>query len=220
VEYRVFSKLHEVSDDRELTYVIMSDDLVFEEFVKSELEVLVNFLDIIGYDSIYGVSCRVVLGKVPASGVRGDGFLLKIPDTNYLDYGRVFLQKDLERLEHQGYRIFDDNLFDPKLAMRYGIQALVTNEGTLLYLDARNRKSLVLGDFCTELGAICLRKCSTELVIDSRIRYIDASFRYIAGSNVKIVTQGELQPEVNRTLTWLSDCGDIVLCREESVCSG
>ncbi len=170
------------------------------EFLYEEIDLLAKFVNIVGYSE--GLSISVLK--------RSDG-MFGYP---YLrNFG--FPLSDYERAEKRSksYLFVDeDSLSSPDLFMRFGIKALVTDRGMLVYLDPLKNDKLHIGDFCNYMRShsiVSAKMCMYYL--DNRVKGIGSPPCALVGFkplfNVTSVTDKVLLDRVTK----LCNCNDIIL---------
>jgi len=139
------------------------DDI--SEFDIAEVDLFSKFNPIVGYRDIFDFDVSVV-------GREG---------TFYYDWlNPMETHRCADDIEFQNYKSYlrgdSINIFDPHLVVRFGVYAVVSDRGRLLYLDMLNKKRLVLSDICTSLAPCCLRGGGYTLVFDDEIQDIHYNF--------------------------------------------
>jgi len=134
------------------------------EFTFPELDVLCKFVNIIGYTSSsdYSVSVCSVESSINRYFISEWASEEPIADT--------MLDRVISDLQNKGYDLYGDMVtFNAELSMRFGIKALVTDRGRLVYCDPCSRKRIVLGDFCSYVETGALSGDGVVYVLDDRI---------------------------------------------------
>jgi len=149
----------------------MDDVCYVEEFSFSELVFLNQFVHIVGvHDDSVEIAVQAIYTEQDTiwtcSWITGAS----------IGYGTT--EDVIQRKRQEGYLIDEDfDLYNPKLAMRYGAKIIVTDRGSLLYCKPGSRKRLVLGEFCSKVRYNSLRGDYTaEYVFDRRIVSVDSDF--------------------------------------------
>ncbi len=140
---------------------VMTAEYDVAEFDFSELPVLSAYIKLVGYSS-ESIFPSVLIH-------RKGGTITTFPD-------RIMFPPSALRQEMMLLK--PDNLpFDTKLAMRYGVKALVTDRGRLLYLNTMNKARLLLGEFCSSVNTKAISGGdSTRIYLDDRIEYVELDF--------------------------------------------
>jgi len=185
------------------------------EFHGDEVGLLNSFVNVIGYDSGY-IREGISIVHSPHSGSVFNSWIFS--------KGQYF-QEEIEELKARGYLFIDyadtvvDELFErlsnPRLALAFGIHALVTDCGRLLYINTRGRSRVVLGDFCRVVCADSFsNKCAyTLFVVDDRIQKFSSNFCVDIWNKYNFDISGLSNSSVIWTLRELEEKGYVNLIR-------
>jgi len=154
-------------------------DCEVAEFYDDEVKLLNRFVNVVGCEGTF-----IRLGILEYTGDGGSYEVGSWLGNTLLDY---FMSRlDLEELKKRGYLLEEhkvsqlcyDYLFSPKLAVAYGIKALVTDKGMLIYLNTMCRPRVILGEFCSSIasGAIVGYNFETTYVMDDRVKEVAQDF--------------------------------------------
>jgi len=173
----VFRVLSEISSFYS-RYAVMGDwqgvdGYLIEEFSKQELLFLSKFIHIAGVQD----------DNVEVAVYRVTDLCDQILVTSYISLSYASMStEDIDERRKQGYLFEGESydgtlrLFSPRLTMQYGASILVTDAGSLVYLDSELNKRIVLGDFCNSICDFSLQSDSVVYVIDRRISDISENF--------------------------------------------
>ncbi len=159
-------------------FVAVLDDALGScwEFTVDELILLNKFINVVGVeqDGIHVSVCMLA---------RMQG---RLSIAEYITFKFVdgLSKVGVRELEDRGYIFYRDNFdksrfYNPEIAMRFGISALVTDRLNLLYCKSKRGSRVVLCDFCRGVEGFSLRTSECEYVFDERISHVGRDFAYI-----------------------------------------
>jgi len=159
-------------------WVVLTEDWKVYEFSFDEIALLSHFMSLIGY-SKDKIMPSVFLGNASFSSV------VTFPDRLIV----IGADSVIDTWKRDGFLFlgYDMCPYDADLAMRYGIKALVTDRGRLIYLDTRKRSSLVVGEFCNAINKGAIQGgAESTIYLDDRISYIELNFYIKLGGSIDI----------------------------------
>jgi len=161
-----------VEDD---IYALFDDrDNNVTEFTSSEVVLLDRFIHVVGCeaDKLQVAVLRVrslittCVGKLSFMSIPREE-ALQLEEKGYL----VMYEDDSDDLVSSIVGLV--NFCSPSLLVRFGVYAVVTDKGRLLYLHTRDKERVVLGDFCSCLCDRCISvESQAVLVFDDRIKFM------------------------------------------------
>jgi len=170
--YRLFSRF-KVHD--EFIYAVMNDACYVEEFSYDELRLLDRFIHIVGVQEQWIDVAVYIASRI------GDTY--EVASWVTWEKLRCESRAKVERKMSEGYLYGGKgangtlNLFNPGIAIRLGVKAIVTDRGNLLYCRAFKNNVIVLGDFCKRVCDFSLRGDSgVTYVFDNRIEWLGDQF--------------------------------------------
>lgn len=155
---------------RKDTYVLIDKTGVLCcEFDYAGVYLLSSFVDIRGLDSEGGIECavyRVKLDKPYPS-------MVSVYNWQHIC---IDSHEDYRKYIDKGYLVFKSGVMLSSLMPKimYGISALVSDQGTLLYLDTDKEVAIRLSDFCSRVYRKAIRSNYPVYVLDNKLESLDS----------------------------------------------
>ncbi len=189
-------------------YAILEETGYAYEFNADELNLLTKWITVIGcMENPYEVA---VLGRAAGmiynwcSGI----------NTRYLDVPEIKERKS------KGYlflgKMDDFPYYNPSILMRYGVKALVTDSGKLMYFNSNKKKLVNLSSFCRYICNYSFRGNDTcTFYIDGTIEAIESRFYIDIGYRPHFILHPDVNSKVYSFLRSLQSKGVVTLSIKE-----